>query len=85
MRWPHVLRSHGLDNDIMDRAVAATVARDHGSDLSLLKLRDLKRIGAASLVNSQATQSDATFNSGGQTAKALKRSKNLMGNPLHHV
>ena len=44
--WHHVLRSHGLD--IMARAVAATVARDHCSDSSLLKLREiLKRIGAA--------------------------------------
>ena len=30
----HVLRSHGLD--IMARAVAATVARNHGLDSSLL-------------------------------------------------
>ena len=35
--WHHNLRSRGLD--IMARAVAATVARDHGSDSSLLKFR----------------------------------------------
>ena len=39
--WHHVLRSHGLD--IMARAVAATVARDHGSDSSLLKLREISK------------------------------------------
>ena len=37
--WHHVLRSHGLD--IMARAVAATVARYHGSDPPLLKLREI--------------------------------------------
>ena len=37
----HVLRSHGLA--IIARAVVATVARDHGSDSSLLKLMEIKK------------------------------------------
>ena len=69
----------------MVRAVATTVARDHGSDSLVPKLRDLKRIGAASLVDSQCRESGATFNSGGRAAKARKRSKRLMGNPVNHV
>ena len=32
--WHHVLKSHGLK--IMAGAIAATVARDHGSDSSIL-------------------------------------------------
>ena len=59
-------------------AVAATVTDDRGSDSSLLKLREgergLKRTGAASLVDSQSRERDAT-NSGDRAANARKRSK----------
>ena len=78
--WHGDLRSHWLD--LMVRAIAATVERDHDSDSSPLN-SELKRNGATTLVDTQARESDSTFNSGHRAAKAQKMSKKKsMGNPV---
>ena len=56
----------------MFMAVAATVTRDLGSDSSLTRERELKRIKDPSLVNNQSERRNTSFNSHGPGAEGTK-------------
>ena len=75
--------SHRLN--IIVREVAATVACDLGSDSSLPKLREFKRIRGANLADRQHRIRNAAFNSETERRGRETAVKKSIGNPDHHV
>ena len=77
--------SHWLNTMVGE--VAATVACDLGSNFSLPKPREFKRIRSANLVDRQHRIRDAALNSEGLSAEGVKQlsTQKSIGSAGHHV